>query len=257
MELRRYAQLLRRRILLLALAASVGLAAGFVTTDRTPRYRAEASIYVGSRQFAAIGESTNASAAMDRLIGTFAAMIKSAPVATAAIQLASVPRSPSQVVAATGAAAVPNTNYIVVFVTDTDPAVAQALDDGVARSFVDQVQKLEPGTATSGASTAVTSVFQQASRPTTPLPTSTRRNLLLGGLFGLGAGVALVTLLNYLDIGVKSTESVERSVGLPVLATIPVMASPATGSRSAGVARKTAAGTGAAVAKPAAPSPAE
>ncbi len=69
----------------------------------------------------------------------------------------------------------------------------------------------------------MTSVFQQATRPTSPLPTATRTNVALGGLIGLAAGVALVALINYLDISVKGPEDAERAAGLPVLGTIPAL----------------------------------
>jgi capsular polysaccharide biosynthesis protein len=220
MELRRYVRLLRQRILLVVLAVMLGVGAGYLATNRTPRYQAVASIYVGSRQFSGVAGSTDASAAMDRVVQTFAALIRTQPVATAAIQLSHAPRTPDQVVSATIALAVPNTNYIVVAVSDRDPVVAQSLANGLAAGFVSQVQSLEPGTAGPGTS-PVTSVFQQAGRPTLGRATSTKRNLALGGLAGLAAGVALVALLNYVDITVKRPEDVEASIGTLVIGTIP------------------------------------
>jgi polysaccharide biosynthesis transport protein len=222
MELRRYARLLRQRILLLAVAVVVGLGAGYLATNRVHHYQSVATIYVGSRQFSAVANSTDANGAMERVIQTFAAMIKSAPIATAARQLTHAPRITGQIEAETIAAAVPDTNYIVVVVTDTDPVIAQSLANGVAAGFVAQVQTLEPGAAGAG-TPAVTSVFQQATRPTSALPTSTRPNVALGGLLGLGAGVALVALINYLDISVKSPADAERATGVPVLGTVPAL----------------------------------
>jgi len=210
-------------MVLLAVTLVVGLTAGYLVSDRTPTYRAGAAVYVGSRQFAVIAVSPNASAIMDRLDQTFAAMMKSYPVAAAAIQSAHVSRTSSQVVAATDSSVFANSNYIGVFVTDTDPDVAQALVNGVARSFVAQVQTLEPTNPAGNGDVAVTSVFQEAPRPTTPLPTSTKKNLALGALAGLAVGVGLIALLNYLDVSIISTESVERETGLAVLGTIPVL----------------------------------
>ncbi len=208
--------------MVLAVALVVGLAVGFLVSDRTPTYRAAATVYVGSRQFAVIADSPNASAIMDRVDQTFAAMMHSDTIAAEAIQLAHVARTPSQVAAATDSSAVANTNYIGVFVTDTDPDVAQALANGVVHSFVAQVQTLEPTIAGTG-NAAVTSVFQEATRPSAPLPKPIKKNLVLGGLSGLAAGVALIALLNYLDVSVRSIESVERETGLAVLGTIPIL----------------------------------
>ncbi len=74
-------------MLLLTLAVVVGLGAGFLATNRVHRYQSLATIYVGSRQFSAVASSTDANGAMDRVIRTFAAMIKSAPIATVARQV--------------------------------------------------------------------------------------------------------------------------------------------------------------------------
>jgi len=46
-------------------------------------------------------------------------------------------------------------------------------------------------------------------------------NLLLGGIVGLGLGLGMAFLLEYLDTSVKSVEDVESLLGVPVLAVVP------------------------------------
>lgn len=219
MELRRYLLLLRQRLTLVVLTVVAGLAGGYLVTNNTPLYRSQTSIYVGSRALAAGQLTPEALASMDRITQTFAAMIKSSPVAQGAIQSSHAPRSPEQAVGETSAAVVPNTNLISISVTDTDPVVAQAIANGVAQSFIAQVQNFNPSTSL-GATSA--SVFQQANLPGAPIPTTLKRNLALGGLFGLFVSVAVILVVDYLDISIKSAEDLERHSGLPVLGTIPL-----------------------------------
>jgi len=47
--------------------------------------------------------------------------------------------------------------------------------------------------------------------------------VLLGALFGLGLGVGLATLFEYLDSSLRSDVDVHAALGMPVLAMIPVM----------------------------------
>ncbi|MDP9074481.1 MAG: Wzz/FepE/Etk N-terminal domain-containing protein [Actinomycetota bacterium] len=219
MELRRYLYLLRQRMFLLVLTVVAGVAGGYVLAHRTPTYQAQTSIYVGSRQLVTSAASADALAAMDRLAQTFAAMIKSPPVAQGAVQTTHAQRSAAQVTAATTATVVPNTNLIRIAVTDTNPAVAQALADGVAQAFIAQVGSLEPGTG-NGTSPAV-SIFAPAALPASPQPNHEKKDMALGGLFGLTVAVAAVVLLEYLDVTARGASDLERRLGVPVLGVIP------------------------------------
>ncbi len=219
MELRRYLLLLRQRLVLVVLSVLAGLAGGYVVTNTTPVYRAQTSIYVGSRQTG--GQSSNDIVQLDRIIATYAAMVKSSPVAQGAIQASHAPRSPGLVAGETAAVVVPNTNLISITVTDSDPAVAQSLANGVAASFIAQVQNLAASNSSSANTTPSVSVFQQAGLPGAPLSTSLKRNLALGAVFGLIVSIGAVLLLDYLDISIKSADDLEHHSDLPVLGTIP------------------------------------
>jgi capsular polysaccharide biosynthesis protein len=220
MELRHYLRLLRQRLVLVVLTVVAGLAGGYLISHHAPTYQTQTSIYVGSRQPAG-GSSSTDIIQLDRIIATYAAMVKSGPVAEGAIQASHAPRSPGQVVAETSASVIPNTNLINISVTDTDAGVAQALANGVAASFITQVQNLSTSSGAAPNSTPSVSVFQAAGRPGAPIPTSVKRDLALGGLFGLVVSVGLVLLVDYLDISIKSAEDLEHHSDLPVLGTIP------------------------------------
>lgn len=219
MELRRYLLLLRQWLALIVLSVVAGMVGGYLVSNHTARYQATTSIYVGSRQPS--GLSSTDIIQLDRIIATYAAMVKSAPVAQGAIQASHAPRAPGQVTAETSAFVVTNTNLITITVTDTDPAVAQSLANGVALSFIAQVQNLAATSGPAAATAPSVSVFQQAGLPGASLPTSRKRNVALGALFGLVVSVGAVLLIDYLDISIKSADDLEHHSGLPVLGTVP------------------------------------
>jgi len=64
-------------------------------------------------------------------------------------------------------------------------------------------------------------VIEAATIPEVPVKPKKLLSLLLGGIFGLGAGVALAFFLSYLNQRLVSIEEVERYLHLPVLALIP------------------------------------
>ena len=86
-------------------------------------------------------------------------------------------------------------------------------------------------------------VVDQALVPGAAFRPSLSRNLTLGLGAGLLAGVALVFLLHYLDRTIKTSEEVERLLGLPVLAVIPDVSNDGAPREWAGTASDTATGT--------------
>ncbi len=221
MELRRYLSLLRHRLVLIILCVVAGTAGGYLISRTTPIYQSQTSIYVGSRTPES-STSDDDILSLDRVISTYAAMVKSSPVAQGAIEASRAPRTTGEVVNETVAIVIPNTNLIDISVIDTNPAVAESLANGVAASFIAQVQNLSASSGAAASEAPSVSVFQEASLPGAPLPTSKKRDLVLGALFGLVVSVGIVLLIDYLDISFRSADDLEQHSDLPVLGTIPL-----------------------------------
>jgi capsular polysaccharide biosynthesis protein len=235
MELRRYFNLIRRRLALVIVAAIVGGVVGFVTTSRTPIYTATATIYVGNLDLGQEQVGLALEAGLNEVVATFAQMIPSPVIAQKAIAKTHTDRFAGEVAASTSAVVVTGTNLIDVSVKDADPADAVRLANGVSNAFVSQISKYQsPGaagttgtTSTTGASTSLGAVpnepayvFQEASSASKS-SSGVQKKVLLGAIFGLVIAAMLVLLLDYLDVSIKGPEELERRVGLPVLGIVP------------------------------------
>ncbi len=64
-------------------------------------------------------------------------------------------------------------------------------------------------------------VVDRARVPVRPSSPNKKRNLILALLLGLGGGVGLAFLFDFLDNSVKTSEDVERYAGLPTLGVVP------------------------------------
>lgn len=247
MELRYYLSILRRRAIPIVLTVIVAAVLTYATTDRTPIYSATSTIYVGASRFAFEANSEALSgdrnAGIQRLNATFARMIDSDVIAREALAETGVARSALGVVSATEVLAPQNTNILTITVSDSDPAVAQALATGMAEAFIGKIRELEPGQSVGEGDlpSAPATIFERAQLPLAPQTSSALPNMVVAALFGflLSAGVAF--LIEYLDITFKTPEDAERRLNLPVLGTVPVLARQGSLIR-AGVPRQPSAG---------------
>jgi capsular exopolysaccharide synthesis family protein len=64
-------------------------------------------------------------------------------------------------------------------------------------------------------------VVDRAREPVRPSSPNKKRNLILALILGLGGGVGLAFLFDFLDNSVKTSEDVERYAGLPTLGVVP------------------------------------
>lgn len=65
------------------------------------------------------------------------------------------------------------------------------------------------------------SVIDEALIPEAPIKPNKKLNLAIGGILGLMLGVMLVFFMEYMDNTIKTTDDIERYLGLPVLGLIP------------------------------------
>lgn len=206
----------------------MAILAGIAITPRSSTYIATSRLYVGSRTIdldpTSQDVSGNRAAGLGFLANTFANMLQSRTVAEQAVALSGVPLTVEEADAAITAFAEPATALITVRVSDSDPAVAADLANGVADSFVDflQAQESQLALPDDADAPAPVSVYEHAVLPTTPQPSNLFRNLVLATMFGILVAVGIVVLLEYLDLTIKSADDAQHRLQLPVLGAIPL-----------------------------------
>lgn len=109
-----------------------------------------------------------------------------------------------------------NTRHLTIIVTDTDPAFAALVANKTAEVFAASVRE-KMGVDN-------VQVIDQAVVPGSPSSPNKPRNLALGLLLGLVAGIGLVLLVEMLDTRVKNSDDVESITGFTLLGAIPEFA---------------------------------
>lgn len=91
-------------------------------------------------------------------------------------------------------------------------------------TYIMMNQKLEETRISEAGQKENVRILDYAIEPSYPVKPKKRLNFLLGALIGIGLGVGLTFLFEYLDNSVKTVEELEK-LGKPVLATIPKISS--------------------------------
>ena len=223
MELRRYLDLFRRRLLVLIACVIVGAAVGWATAAGTNSYVAGSEIYVGARSLQQDQNQLYAEPGLIEVVATYAAMIPSESFAAQALNGSGIDRAPGSVAGETKATVVTNTTLIDVTVTDSNPLVAQRLANALTNAFA-RLTTTGPGGSQPlpGSLPAEPAYVFQYAGVGSLLSHHTSRHVALGAVFGLIVGILVVLLVDYLDTTVRGTETIERRLGLPVLAVVPL-----------------------------------
>lgn len=214
--------LLKRKWVVIApFVVAVGVAA--VLTARTPpTYEAAATLFVGQRQISAaeLTEGVAATQLSQQLVRSYAQVVTSRSIAEAALRRVNLPTTPAAVSAGLRVGQVADTQVIRLAFRSTDPSLAQQTVNAVAEAFVEESRRFEGSTRAEEPAVKV-SIIDRALAPGAPVAPNPTQNMLLAGIFGLVAGVGLAFLFDRLDVTVKSKEEIDRTLGVPTLATIP------------------------------------
>lgn len=224
MELRHYLAVLRSRVVFILLLTLVAGGVAWLVTPKTSHYEAKALIYVGATSFSVSPTDsyrTDPTALVERLMGTYAEMLNSEPLASDAIKAGGVARTPQEVVDETTVAPQKDTQLLSVAVTDRDPVTAQKVVNGLADSFVKKVQVFEGARGPGSLPSVPAYIFQRADEPGKALSSPLLRNILLAVFFGLLVSIGVAILLDQLDTTIKNVTEAERRLQLPVLGSIP------------------------------------
>jgi capsular polysaccharide biosynthesis protein len=210
-----FLRVIRQRLWIILLVAAVMVGAAVsVSLAQTPTYEASIKILVGQER--GITQDPNYAAGLEQLTLTMVEAVNSRPVAEAVIRRENLRVTTEGFLANLEVEQVPETQFIEVTYTDTDPQRAQRLANAVGDVFSEQIVEVSPS-----ANAITATVWEPAVVPEEPVSPNPLRNVLLGLVAGLVFGMGLAFLLEHLDDSWRSPEEVERISGVPTYGVIP------------------------------------
>jgi capsular polysaccharide biosynthesis protein/O-antigen/teichoic acid export membrane protein len=203
-------------IIVLAPALFAGLVVGY-SIAQTPTYQASTTVLVGQEQADDVsGDLGNELEGLQSLSATVAAAVGTRPIAEGVVQKLDLGIDPSSLQESLDAEVVPDTTFVRISYTDTDPQRAQLIADAVGEVLAQRITDVSPS-----ANTVTVTVWERALVPADPVSPDPLRDGLLGLVLGLMIGVGLAFLLDFLDDDLKSPDEVEQVSGVPTFASIP------------------------------------
>lgn len=210
-ELLRY---LRGRIVLIIAVFVVGLVgAGLITKFLIkPVYKATAKLYV-------VSNSGKSVVNLDDLrLGTtlsadYQELLKIRPLMTEIAQDLDLDYTYTQLQSMIDVKPVEDTRILIITASSYDPEEAKDIANAMVKKATTYLPKLMAITAPNVAEEAIT--------PKAPSSPSLARNALLGGILGAVLAIGILTVLFILDDTVKTSEDIERMIGVMPLTLIP------------------------------------
>lgn len=219
-DIRQYWQVLRKRwIIVVALPVLAALISGLVSFFvLKPVYQASTTIIVGKKvpdspQTAGQILDYNVLLANQQLAKTYAMIAQSRTVEQNAVADLNLSLKVEELDKMISVKPVPNTEILEIQVTNLRPELAASIANTMAREFskaVIDIKKVDS-----------VSIVDEAVIPEKPISPRKMLNVLLAFTAGAMAALGLAFLLEVMDDTVKSSEDIEKLLGIPVLGMIP------------------------------------
>ncbi|WP_245730238.1 YveK family protein [Micromonospora pallida] len=219
MDLRTYLQLIRRQwwIVLATVLVALGVA-GYLTVRAEPRYVASVTFFVTTPS-QGVTDAYQGNLWLQQRVKSYADLLRSERLARAVAADPALGLTPAGVQDRVDASLQTGTVLIEARVTDTDRQRALRVAQVVAVKFADLVKTVE--TPPEGRSSVKMEVVSGPGVGAEPVSPRVDRNLLLGGLLGLLAGIGLAVLRGLVDTRLRDGETLQRATGSPLLGEIP------------------------------------
>lgn len=181
-----------------------------------PKYSASTTLVLA--QSASSGEdgtiTTNDITLNSKLISTYSGLLESSKVTRQVISNLGIDDSEESIKNNVSVSAESGTDIIKITVKHTDPEKAADIANEMAVVFAEEVKRLY------GMDNINT--LDVAEPNDVPSNVNLTKTMIIFGIVGAVIGVAYIFVLFMLDNSIKSSEDVEKSMDIPVLANIPV-----------------------------------
>lgn len=207
--------LLLHKVWIIILAAVVCGAVGFLYSYFliTPQYQSTTKVYILNKQ-----NSTSVTYSDVQLSTTlskdYEQLVTSRYVIEGVIKQLNLDETYESLVEKVSATNTDDTRIIAITVINPDPEQAQKVANAVrdlAAQHITQVMDIE-----------AVNVVDSANLPTSPVSPSVPKWTLIGAVIGIIIAVAVVVIQHLLDDSIKSSEDIEKYLGISTLALIPM-----------------------------------
>ena len=222
MELRDYLRGIRRHFLAIVIMTAVGIGVAYAwTLIQTPVYEATADGIIQARDTPDGATALNGDSMAQQKVETYLEMASWQDVADAAIQKLGLQITADQAVARIVVVNPGNTAILRVTAEGSSPEEAVALAAAWIEAISTTIDDYE-GDGTDGSAPLTITVASAASLPTTPVFPDVSTSLVVGGVLGLGFGIAFALIRTVSDRRIRSAAEVEARTNIPVVGTIPI-----------------------------------
>lgn len=219
-ELRHYWEVLRKRwVIVLILPIIAALTSGVISFYIIkPVYQASTTLIVGKKAAESGLDATqmldnNVLLANQQLAKTYATIAQSRTVEQNVIKALGLSLTVEGLDSMISINPVKTTEILEIQVTNTNPELAASIANTMSQEFSKAVIEIKKVDSVSIVDPAVT--------PAKPVKPNKQLNVLIAFVVGLMTSVGLVFLLEYMDNTVKTSEDIEKLLGIPVLGVIP------------------------------------
>lgn len=217
MDLRDYLRIFQRNWIWLTSLTLVGLLlAGVGSVLTTPTYTAETQLFVAIQNSGSVQELQQGNTFSQARVQSYVKTVDSPAVLQPAIDSLGLATSSEDLAKRVKASTDANTVLITITASDSSPAMAAAIAQGVGDSLIRAVDRLE-SPKSGGASPVSLSIIKPAAAPKSPSAPNTRNNLIIGTLLGLALGVGFVLLRTALDNKIRSEVDLRKVSDAPLL----------------------------------------
>lgn len=221
MEVQDYVRIVQSRWRIIALATVVGLLAALVASlVSTPMYQASSRLFVSTAAGASVNEAYQGNLFSQQRVASYTKLATGEDVLQDAIESRGLDLTPSDLGGRVKATAVPDTVLFDISVLDSKPELARDLADAIAAQLVVKIEGLE-APAAGVEPVARATVVEAAKTPSSAVSPKTKRNVALGFVVGLLAGIALAIVRDRLDNTVKSREVLDDLAGVGLVGSVP------------------------------------
>ncbi|GIV90380.1 MAG: LPS biosynthesis protein [Chloroflexus sp.] len=214
MEIRDYVNVLRKRWWVIALTAIAAIAGAYMVSKLLPQTFRTQAVYLALANQADNGLNI----VLRNSMNSYRELVMQPSVLDQISQQIGLDISGERLMEDVNIQPRPDEQKIVIEVDLPRLDQSQALADAVGERIVAEVNRIN---ATLEGTARINVTRIQPARLVEIRP-NTRINMLAGAILGLVVGLVLAFVLEYLDDTLKSSEDVERFVGLPTLGAIPI-----------------------------------